>query len=70
MEEVSRYATRTAVAMERPKFTHARWRHTTLEEVMQAVFSVSPLRGYMTWPTVFCWASEYRSSVEGSAVKC
>jgi hypothetical protein len=25
---------------------------------MQAVFSVDPLRGYMTRPTEFCWASE------------
>jgi hypothetical protein len=33
------------------------------------VFSVGPLRGYMTRPTVFCSANEY-SAVEGSPVEC
>jgi hypothetical protein len=61
--------TRTAVGMERPQHTRAQWRHTTVEEVMQAMFSVDPLRGYMTRPTVFCSTSEC-SALEGSAVEC
>jgi hypothetical protein len=36
---------------------------------MQSVFSGGPLRGYMTWPAVFCSASEC-SEVEGSAMEC
>jgi hypothetical protein len=57
-----------AIAMERPQHTRARWRLTTIKEVMQAVLSVRPLRGYMARPTVFCWASEC-SAVEGSPVE-
>jgi hypothetical protein len=34
--EVSRYVTNTAVAVERPQLTRARWCHRTVEEVMQA----------------------------------
>jgi hypothetical protein len=45
------------------ELTRARWRHKTIEEVMQAVFSVGPLRGYMTRPSE-C------SAVEGSPVEC
>jgi hypothetical protein len=48
----------TAVAMERLQLTSALWRHTTVEEMIQAVFSVGPLPGYTNWPTVFCWATE------------
>jgi hypothetical protein len=40
-----------------------------MEEVIQAVLSVAPLRGYMTRPAVFFSASDY-SAVEGSAVEC
>jgi hypothetical protein len=65
MEEVSRYVTPTTVAMERPQLTRARWRHTTVEEVLQAVFSVGPLRDYMTWPTEVSSTSEC-NAVEGS----
>jgi hypothetical protein len=43
--------------MERLQLTRARWRHTTIEKVMQAVFSIGPLQGYMTRPTVFSWTS-------------
>jgi hypothetical protein len=39
------------------------------KEAMKAVFSVDPLRGHMTRPTVFCSASEC-SAVQGSAVEC
>jgi hypothetical protein len=38
--------------MEGPQLTRARWRHTKMEEVVQAVFSVGPLRSYMTRPTI------------------
>jgi hypothetical protein len=39
------------------------WRHSTIEEVMQVVFSVGPLRCYITRPTEFSLDSE-RSEVE------
>jgi hypothetical protein len=34
---------------------------TTIEEMVQAVFSVDPLRGYMTRPTLFCLATKQDS---------
>jgi hypothetical protein len=37
--------------MERPQLNACA---VTIEELMQAVFSVGPLRGYMTRPTVVC----------------
>jgi hypothetical protein len=37
--------------------------------LLQAVFSVVPLRGYMTQPTELRYASEC-SAVEGSVVEC
>jgi hypothetical protein len=63
--------TLTAVAMQRPQHTSARRRHTTTEEVMQAAFSVGPLRDYMTRPTEFISASAvqlrpFSGGVEGS----
>jgi hypothetical protein len=54
--------------MESPQLAHERWRHT-IEEVMQAMFSVAPLLGYMTRPCSVERASEY-SEVEGSPVEC
>jgi hypothetical protein len=62
MEEVSR----TVVAMERLG-KHVRGDVTTTVEALQAAFSLSPLRGYMTRPTEFCSESEC-SAVDGSAI--
>jgi hypothetical protein len=48
MWEVLQYVTQTTVAMERPQLTRARLRHTTIEVMMQALFSVGPLRDYIS----------------------
>jgi hypothetical protein len=54
--------------VEHPQLTRARRRHTRVEKLMQAVFSVDPLRGYMTRPNVFGSANEC-IAVEGSVVE-
>jgi hypothetical protein len=44
------------------------WRHATMEEILQAVFSVDPVRGYITRPSKFSSVSEC-SAVEYSGMK-
>jgi hypothetical protein len=45
--------------MEGPQLTHARWRHK-----MQTVFTLGPLRGYMTRPTIAKIGYQETSSVD------
>jgi hypothetical protein len=50
------------VQTEQRNASHTRWRRATIEEMLQAVFSVGPLWGYMTRPTEFSWVSVVQCS--------
>jgi hypothetical protein len=66
-EDASRFEVFTVMQIhhvhtQQRNMSRPRWHHATVEEMMKIVFSVGPLRGYITRPTEFSLVSGVESN--------